>query len=81
MEVTRSDLMDAAKRHDGVDVELMMMLARYQANGVPIFFEDRPSTPQEIVDIMMVHEDEIYMPDYVTDTDNHVVQIRYDHVK
>ena len=81
MEVTRSDLMDVGNRHDGVDVELMMLLAKYQANGVPIFFEDRPSTPQEIVDIMMVHEDEVYMPDYVTDTQDRLIQIRYDHVK
>ena len=72
----RSDLMDKGRRRDGTDVELMMMLARYQQEGVPIYFEDRPSTPQEVVNMMMVREDEVYMPDYVTDKQNKVVQIR-----
>ena len=77
----RSDLMDKGRRRDGTDVELMMLLARYQQEGVPIYFEDRPSTPQEVVDMMMVREDEVYMPDYVTDKQNKVIQIRYNHVK
>ncbi|MBO5551268.1 MAG: hypothetical protein J5966_04855 [Lachnospiraceae bacterium] len=73
--------MNAGRRHDDTDAELMMMLARYQAKGIPIYFEDRPCTPQEVVNIMTVREDEVYMPDYVTDNHNKVVQIRYDHVK
>lgn len=73
--------MNVGRRHDDTDAELMMMLAKYQADGVPIYFEDRPCTPQEVVNIMMVREDEVYMPDYVTDNHNKVVQIRYDHVK
>ncbi len=73
--------MKLGRRHEGTDAELMMLLAKYQANGGPIYFEDQPSTPQEVVNIMTVIEDEVYMPDYVTDNQNHVVQIRYDHVK
>ena len=73
--------MAIGRRRDDTDFELMMMLAKYQKNGVPIFFEDRPCTPQEVVNIMMVREDEVYMPDYVTDQQNKVIQIRYDHVK
>ncbi|MBQ8956529.1 MAG: hypothetical protein IJ075_06140 [Lachnospiraceae bacterium] len=73
--------MKTSRRRDDTDAELMMMLAKYQASGVPIYFEDRPCTPQEVVNIMMVKENEVYMPDYVTDKHNNVVQIRYDHVK
>ncbi|MCR5774511.1 MAG: hypothetical protein K6G42_05455 [Lachnospiraceae bacterium] len=73
--------MDVSRRHDDTDVDLMMLLAKYHSNGVPIFFEDRPCTPQEVIDIMTVKENEVYMPDYVTDTQDNVIQIRYDHVK
>ncbi len=68
-------------KYDDTQFELMMMLGRYHSNGIPIFFEDKPSTPQDVVNIMMVKEDEVYMPDYVTDQNNRVVQIRYDHVR
>ena len=61
--------------------ELMMKLGRYHSQGVPIFFEDRQCSPQEVVNIMMVREDEVYMPDYVTDLNDKLLQIRYDHVK
>lgn len=73
--------MNAGRRRDDTDVDLMMMLAKYHNNGVPIYFEDKPTTPQEVVSMMMVREDEVYMPDYVTDKDNKVIQIRYDHVR
>lgn len=73
--------MDVGRRRDDTDFELMMMLGRYHDHGIPIYFEDRPSTPQEVVKIMTAKEDEVYMPDYVTDKDDKIVQIRYDHVK
>lgn len=73
--------MDIGMRYDDSQLELMMLLGRYQRNGIPIFFEDKPCSPSEVVNIMMVKEDEVYMPDYVTDKNNRVVQIRYDHVK
>ncbi|HBB59851.1 MAG TPA: hypothetical protein DIS68_03045 [Lachnospiraceae bacterium] len=67
--------------YDDSQFELMMRLGRFQKNGIPIFFEGKPCTPRDVVNIMMVREDEVYMPDYVTDKDDKVVQIRYDHVK
>ena len=49
--------MKLGRRHEGTDAELMMLLAKYQANGVPIYFEDQPSTPQEVVNIIRyLHE-------------------------
>ncbi len=68
-------------RYDDTQFELMMTLGRYHNEGIPIFIEDKPSTPQDVVNIMMVREDEVFMPDYVTDANNHLVQIRYDRVK
>ncbi len=68
-------------RYDDTQFELMMTLGKYHNNGIPIFFEDKPSTPQDVVNFMMVREDEVYMPDYVTDSENHLIQIRYDRVK
>ena len=61
--------------------ELIKMLMHYQSDGVSIFFEDQPSTPAEVVTMMMIHDDEVYMPDYIMDKQDKLVQIRFDQVE
>ncbi|MBQ7584119.1 MAG: hypothetical protein IJT24_05865 [Lachnospiraceae bacterium] len=68
------------RNHAGSDDELMKMLKHYQADGVSIFFQDHLSSPREVVTMMMMHEDEIFMPDYVMDKQDRLVQIRFDQV-
>ena len=68
------------KRKTESDKELMAMLEHYQADGVSIFFDDRPSSPREVVMMLMVHDDEIYMPDYIMDKQDKLVQIRFNQV-
>ena len=58
----------------------MKMLRHYQKDGIKIFFEDHLSSPQEVVRMMMVHDDEVFMPDYVMDKHDRLVQIRFDQV-
>lgn len=78
----RSDqIMEKGKRRDNTDARLKKMLMRYRNKGVKIFLEGQPSTPQEVVEKLMVREDQVFMPDYVTDLNNRLVQIRYDLVK
>ena len=74
-------IMEKGKRRDNTDARLRRMLMRYRNKGVQIFLEGQPSTPQEVVKKLMVREDQVFMPDYVTDMNNRLVQIRYDLVK
>ncbi len=62
------------------DMELMKMLDHYQSGGVDIFFQDHLSTPLEVVTMMTMHEDEVFMPDYVMDKQDKLIQIRFDQV-
>lgn len=73
--------MEKGKRRDDTDARLKRMLIRYRNKGVQIFLKGHPSTPQEVVQELMVHDNLVFMPDYVTDVNNRLVQIRYDLVK
>ena len=67
--------------YSSIQFELMMLLGDYMQRGIPIFFDNKPCTPAEVVNAMMVREDEVYMADFVRDEYGHLLQIRYDHVK
>ncbi len=69
-----------AVQYDEIQFELMMQLGDYVQQGIPLFFEDTPSTPREIVNNLMNNHDEVYMADYVRDDRGNLTQIRYDHV-
>lgn len=62
------------------DKELMAMLEHYQSDGVSIFFDDVPSTPREVVRLLTVYDDEVFMPDYIMDKQDRLVQIRFNQV-
>lgn len=49
--------------------------------GVNLYLEDRPASPEEIARKFFVSEDAVYMPDFVTDTDGKLREVRYDKVK
>lgn len=72
--------MSRIRKKSEFDKELMKMLKFYQSDGVSLFFEDHLSTPQEVVKMMMVHEDEIFMGDYIMNPYGRLVQIRFDPV-
>ncbi len=66
--------------YDRLQFELMMQLSDYVKQGVPLYFENDPSTPHEIIQNLNSNKDEVYMADYVRDDRGHLSQIRYDHV-
>ena len=70
-----------AVKYSNIQFELMMQLGDYMQQGVPIFFDDKPSTPAEVVNEMMLRENEVYMVDFVRDDLGHLLQIRYDQIK
>ncbi len=73
--------MSRMKRRIQSDMELMTMLKKYQSDGILIYFEEHLSSPREVVRTMAVHDDEVFMPDYVMDKDDRLVQIRFNKVK
>ncbi|MBR5375866.1 MAG: hypothetical protein IK139_01160 [Lachnospiraceae bacterium] len=69
-----------AVRYDEIQFELMMQLGDYVHQGIPLYFENAPSTPRDIVNNLMTNQDEVYMADYVRDDRGNLSQIRYDKV-
>ena len=69
-----------AVRYDEIQFELLMQLGDYVHQGIPLYFENVPSTPRDIVNNLMTNQDEVYMADYVRDDRGNLSQIRYDKV-
>lgn len=69
-----------AVKYDEIQFELMMQLGDYVHQGIPLYFNDEPSTPRDIVNNLMTNQDEVYMADYVRDDRGNLSQIRYDKV-
>ena len=70
----------SVQKPDEIQFELMMQLGNYVEQGIPLYFENEPSTPFEVANTMRVKENEVYMADFVRDDRGNLMQIRYDHV-
>ncbi len=51
------------------------------ASGVDLYLEGRLSSPDRIAKRFSVHEDAVYMPDFVLDEQGRLTQIRYDRIR
>lgn len=58
---------------------LRSRLERMERAGVKLYLNGAPSTTENILK-KCIREDAVYMPDYVTDGDGKVKEIRYDRV-
>ena len=63
------------------EIKLEEHLRKMHNKGVNLYLEDRPASPEEIARKFFVSEDDVYMPDFVTDTDGKLREVRYDKVK
>lgn len=63
------------------EIKLEEHLREMHNKGVNLYLEDRPASPEEIARKFFVSEDDVYMPDFVTDTDGKLREVRYDKVK
>lgn len=61
--------------------ELKKHLKKIRKQGVELYLEGRPASPEEIAKKYFVCEDAVYMPDFVTDEQGRLKQVRYDKVK
>ncbi|MCM1126397.1 MAG: hypothetical protein NC429_07980 [Lachnospiraceae bacterium] len=59
---------------------LRSRLERMERAGVKLYLNGAPSTTEYILR-RCVREGTVYMPDYVTDRDGNVKEIRYDRVR
>lgn len=58
---------------------LKSQLEKLEKKGVKLYLNGAPSTTEYIVK-NCVNEDTVYMPDYVTDENGKVKEIRYDRI-
>lgn len=58
---------------------LKSQLEKLEKKGVKLYFDGAPSSTEDIVK-KCVNEDTVYMPDYVTDENGKLKEIRYDRI-
>ena len=63
------------------EIELEKRLKRMTGQGVDLYLEGKPASPEEIARRYFVCEDAVYMPDFVMDEKGKLTQVRYDRVK
>lgn len=63
------------------EIEFKEHLKKISGQGVDLYLEGKPASPDEIAKKFFVCEDAVYMPDYVMDERGRLTQVRYDKVK
>lgn len=58
---------------------LIQRLKKWEEAGIRLYLDGRPST-SEYIGKRCVREDTLYMPDYVTDKEGKIKEIRYDRI-
>jgi len=58
---------------------LIQRLKKWEQAGIRLYLDGRPST-SEYIGKSCVREDTLYMPDYVTDKEGKIKEIRYDRI-
>lgn len=56
-------------------------MKQYQAEGVSLWLNGRPSNPKEIAKACRIAENGIYMRDYVPDGKGGIEELKFDYVK
>lgn len=68
------------KQKEQIRESLKLQLARVQREGVRLYVDDTPASPDEVAQ-RCVQEQIVYMPDYVLDDNGTLKQVRYDRVR
>ena len=58
---------------------LRCKLQKWESAGVRLYLDGAP-TSSEFIERNCVNENALYMPDYVTDRDGNIKEIRYDRI-
>lgn len=60
---------------------MRMRLENIVQSGVSLYLDGKEASPQDIAKLYAVREDIAYMPDYVTDENGVLREVRYDKIK
>lgn len=58
---------------------LLQRLKKWEAAGIRLYLDGAP-TSSESIERNCVNEDTLYMPDYITDKEGKIKEIRYDRI-
>ena len=58
---------------------LLQRLKQWEAAGIRLYLDGAP-TSSEYIEQNCVNEDTLYMPDYITDKEGKIKEIRYDRI-
>lgn len=58
---------------------LLQILKKWEAAGIRLYMDGAP-TSSEYIEKNCVKEDTLYMPDYITDKEGKIKEIRYDRI-
>ncbi len=61
-------------------MEIYSKLSYFAQKGIMLYVDDREATPEEAMKCYELHEDHVYMPDYVFDEQGVLQELRYDKV-
>ena len=56
-------------------------LRAIRERGSDLYLEGKPASPDRIARQFYVREDVVYMPDFVTDEQGRLTQVRYDRIR
>lgn len=62
------------------EIAMKRRLIKIQQSGVNLYLEGKPASPQSIA-FQCVKEELIYMPDFVTNDNGKLMELRYDLIK
>lgn len=60
--------------------EIYSRLSYFARKGVALYVDDRAATPEEALRCYELHENHVYMPDYVFNDQGMLKELRYDKV-
>lgn len=63
-----------------IQLEVYAMLKEAMNKGVQLYIEGELSSPEQITQACCLNEESIYMPDYVTNGNGKLVELRYDKI-
>ncbi|MEG1876626.1 MAG: hypothetical protein RR146_03525, partial [Lachnospiraceae bacterium] len=69
--------MSILQMHQG-RMELYFMLQHAETEGITLYLEGIRSSPEEITEQHCLHEDNVYMPDFIHDEAGRLTELHYD---
>ena len=68
-----------AEKNESDNVSIRQRLKKLEEAGIRLYLDGSLTSPEAIEEIC-VNEETLYMPDYVTDEDGKIKEIRYDRI-